>query len=676
MTISEHDKQEIKRRTTEYLTPAKKKNTYICPACGSGTGKKGTGMTSEDNGEHFKCWNCGFSGDIFDIIAVAEGISLSEAFKRATEIFSIEPESSAFSPTVKREVAPKEENKEAVEEEPDFTEFLLQAKTALKESQEALTYILKRGISIEVANRFNVGYDSQWVNPAKPTAPKSKRLIIPTNKKSYLARAIDDNGAYSKLKAGKAHYLFNKKALYNELNKPVFVAEGELDALSIIEVCSEAIALRSTGNYMSLVNQLKEKPTQNTLIICLDNDKAGQETAEKLTKKLDDLNVKYLVHNISGECKDVNEAFVTDKELFSLQVRELENKIIAERQAIEQMKSEKYREENSTASHIGAFLNNIQANKNTPAISTGFKELDNLLDGGLYAGLYILGAISSLGKTTFVLQIGDNIAQNQQDVLIFSLEMAKYELMAKSISRITYEKSKDKPYNAKTTRGLLAGRKYENYSSKEIQLIRQATECYETYAKYLFIHEAIGDIGAIQVREHVEKHINATKSKPVVIIDYLQILAPFDMRASDKQNTDKAVFELKKMSRDYNIPVIAISSFNRENYSTPVNMTCFKESGAVEYSSDVLIGLQFEGMEYDEKDVEKRVREKRIRDLYKDMQEKAKQGKPQEIECKILKQRNGVKGVVSFDFKPRFNYFVETNKNDSIIPTGATKGRG
>jgi replicative DNA helicase len=60
-----------------------------------------------------------------------------------------------------------------------------------------------------------------------------------------------------------------------------------------------------------------------------------------------------------------------------------------------------------------------------------------LLDDGLYEGLYIVGAMSSLGKTTFVTQIGDQIANNGTDVLIFSLEMSRYELMAKSISRLT-----------------------------------------------------------------------------------------------------------------------------------------------------------------------------------------------------------------------------------------------
>lgn len=57
---------------------------------------------------------------------------------------------------------------------------------------------------------------------------------------------------------------------------------------------------------------------------------------------------------------------------------------------------------------------------NTPAIPTGFKKLDENLGGGLFEGLYVVGAVSSLGKTTLVMQIADQIAQGEQDVLIFS----------------------------------------------------------------------------------------------------------------------------------------------------------------------------------------------------------------------------------------------------------------
>lgn len=76
----------------------------------------------------------------------------------------------------------------------------------------------------------------------------------------------------------------------------------------------------------------------------------------------------------------------------------------------------------------------------------------------------------------------------------------------------------------------------------------------------------------------------------------MQILAPCNEIASDKQNKDNAVLELRRISRDYKTPIIAISSFNRDNYNSVASMTAFKESGIIEYSSDVLIALQPQGM--------------------------------------------------------------------------------
>jgi len=123
-------------------------------------------------------------------------------------------------------------------------------------------------------------------------------------------------------------------------------------------------------------------------------------------------------------------------------------------------------------------------------------------------------------------------------------------------------------------------------------LIDEAIKNYETFGQQIYILEGIGNIGVNEIRNQINQHIQFTGKAPVVIVDYLQILAPSNERATDKQNTDKAVLELKRISRDYKIPVLGISSFNRENYNVEVSMQAFKESGAIEYSSDVLIGLQ------------------------------------------------------------------------------------
>lgn len=323
----------------------------------------------------------------------------------------------------------------------------------------------------------------------------------------------------------------------------------------------------------------------------------------------------------------------------------------------------------SAKNYVQSFMDGITASVDTPAIPTGFKDLDKALEGGLYEGLYFIGAISSLGKTTFALQIADQVAQQGQDVLIFSLEMARTELMAKSISRLTLLETLEKNLPkglAKTTRGITAGKRYAKYNADEKRLINNSILEYSKYADNLYIHEGIGTIGADEVAKTVEHHIKYTGNTPVVIIDYLQILAPEDMRATDKQNTDKAVLKLKRLSRDHKVAVIGISSFNRDNYNNAVTMASFKESGAIEYSSDVLIGLQFSKQrEVDEYNKTKKANEPRK--LVDVDAEKSKS--PRLLELKILKNRNGATGGgIDYEYYPMFNHFVEkghVNNNDN-----------
>ena len=325
-------------------------------------------------------------------------------------------------------------------------------------------------------------------------------------------------------------------------------------------------------------------------------------------------------------------------------------------QAEEKIKHlEKIKESKSPVSdYLGDFVGDISERAKTPPISTGFQGLDNILDGGLFEGLYCLGAVTSAGKSAIVMQIADQIAKTGQDVLIFALEMSRFELMARSISRHTYIRARKQGGRiawAKTARGITDGSRHEKYCKQEMDIITDAITDYSQYTDHLYIFEGIGNIGVKEIRERVEEMIRETGKKPVVIIDYLQILAPTDVRATDKQNTDKAILELKRISRDNKIPVIAISSLNRESYKKgsehkgAVTLDSFKESGAVEYSCDVLLGWQFQNAG---KDV--------------DLEEEYKKT-PREMQIVVLKNRSGERGrKLDFNYLPMFNYAEETGE--------------
>ena len=656
----------------QITSPAKEKvnrrTSYICPLCGHGTHGDGLTLNPKSSGGYgLKCFgSCGFSGDIIDLIGEVEHIdSYPEKLKRAGELAGVDVNTGNIREDFKP--APRSEQSYSGNEQMTgtYTPTHTQVKTGennlqyYRECQTRLKdtdYLARRGISQELANRFMLGYEPDFKTKDHDTDQFTTwgALIIPTGYTSYNARNTDPEASKRNRYRNRGDKTpFNLKAL-EDAQKPIYIVEGEIDALSIIEVGGEAIGLSGSDNIDKIIMRLKEKKPAQPLVIALDNDEKGQEKTKELEGKLEALGVKYYTYNPAGEYKDSNEAMLKSPEAFRKAVAEAEN---LEAEAFEEEKAEYMK--NATSNHLQAFINDIAEKANTRAQSTGFFHLDNALDGGFYPGLYVLGAISSLGKTTLALEIMDNIAQQGRDVLIFSLEMSRYELMAKSISRHTFTEAEETGRDvrlAKGTRGITTGDRYKRYSLEEKKLIQDAVTVYGEYAEHIYISEGLGDIGASLIRETLEKHIRFTDNElpPVVLIDYLQLLAPQNERMTDKQAVDKNVMELKRISRDFNTTVIAISSVNRSNYMTPIDFESFKESGAIEFSADVVLGLQLACLDEELFAKEGKISEKRARI------KEAKAENPRQIQLLVLKNRNGETSTkVDFDYYQVFNAFIE-----------------
>lgn len=636
-------------------------------------------MSYDPSREIVKCFGkCNTSYDIFDLVGLEYGLnSDKDKFDKTYEILNLTVDEKPFNSSLtaktnKVQIAPYHKAKQDIpnnnieKTETNYTQFYQDASANI--NQKLCTdYLERRGVSIETARRYNLGFVSDWVSPkalsdaqtdGKKLPPATPRLIIPTSNSKYVAIDVRPDGAsynqekYRKMKAGGAN-IFNEKVLQED--NLCFVVEGEIDALSFLEIGYNATALGSISNIKIFLNLLKQLHVKSTLILALDNDNSGKDASIKLEAKLKELNIDYFIpeDKIYNDYKDANEFLQNDKKLFVEKATtildvlqdDIEVNVQASMEA-EEIARQEY--QSITAySAISDFQDYIKSKCNQGYISTGFKQLDDKLGNSLFEGLYAVGAISSLGKTTFVLQIADHLAKQGQDVLYCSLEMSKYELMAKSISRETLLHCTDNGIdtrNAKTIRGILDGRRYDDYREEDKTVIKSATDNYKEYSCNLYIHEGIGDINVKQIKSFVENHIKFTGKTPIIVIDYLQILSPDNPRATDKQNTDKAVLELKRISRDFKTPVIVVSSLNRASYKDSINMEAFKESGAIEYSSDVLIGLQLKGagsgsnFNVDE----------------------AKNNNPRELELKILKNRNGKTGVtIEYKYYPMFNLFKE-----------------
>lgn len=679
MSLSEAKEQVkgyLKHYVNQITTPSRGSNMYVCPLCGSGTGPNKSGAFSiEENGLKWKCFSCDKGGDLLDLIGLYKGIEgYRERLEEVCKLYGIDLDGHKsngeitqpkmyHNQTKNERKAPTDSTK--TEERTDYSSFFLEASKRINETN----YLKERGLSEAVISRFRLGYDPNWRHPNVPAGvPYSPRVIIPTSRYSYLARDIrkledipEGSRSYMKQKVGGVS-IFNVEAL-RKSKQPIFIVEGEIDALSIMEAGGEAIALGTANNGRALVKEVKKSKPVQPLVLALDNDEKGKEASKKIGQELSKEGIPFYRLNVSGEYKDPNEALIKGLNQFKDTIKNALNKaeyIDANSGDYEMTgTNETARDQYLKSSNrhmIEDFKGGIKESINTPFISTGFEVLDAVLDGGLYEGLYILGAISSLGKTTYVMQVVDQIAQQGHDVLIVSLEMARSELMAKSISRHTYliahaNNKYDAKHHPKTTRGITTGMFYGGYSPLEIELIEEATKAYASYANHIYTMEGVGAIGTEEIRERVNEHIHFTGRAPVVVVDYIQQLASYEERATDKQKTDRAVMELKRISRDFKIPVIGISSFNRQNYQTEVGMEAFKESGAIEYSSDVLIGLQL-------KDGAKADKEK-VNELLR--------ADPRLIELVILKNRNGRTGdKIQMNYRPKFNRIKEDSEQLKI----------
>lgn len=627
----EEAKQEIKKFESclEYLRKALH-GGYICPSCHSGEGKNKTGAVKYyPDTNTWACHACNTGGDSIQLYMITHGVDFNTALRELSQKHGITIDKNSASPYRQESASKQGAATMPKEQKPYYGEYYGECFARL---EGALPYLASRGISRATAEKCFLGFD-----PAADTAQTGHpcpRLIIPVSESYYIARRTDGGETCKKLNPkGSTAEIFNAEVISKE--GTVFIVEGAIDALSLIEIGEKAIALNSTSNSKKLLDLLSGPvKTKASFVVCLDNDDAGRKATDTLQTGFTRLNVPFVVANICGEAKDPNEALVKDRASF-LSAVDNAAKLVTTKP-------------HNTSLYLDLFMaDDIQKFKQE--IPTGFSDLD-FQTGGLYAGLYVLAAISSLGKTSFSLQMAEQIAAGGRDVLFFSLEQSRFEMVAKGISRRTAIADMSKAVTSLSIRkGYLPAH------------VLEAAEKYKAdVGDRLSVIEGNFDCDISFIADTVRQYIASNGVRPVVFVDYLQILQPTETKQSTKETVDKAVTELKRLSRELNIPVVTISSINRANYLTPVSFESLKESGGVEYTCDVVWGLQFQCLR--DKSIFKNKgdvvqQRKRINE--------AKASTPRKIELSCLKNRFGVSSYsVYFDYFPAYDLFTTCEELD------------
>lgn len=188
-------------------------------------------------------------------------------------------------------------------------------------------------------------------------------------------------------------------------------------------------------------------------------------------------------------------------------------------------------------------------------VSTGIKSLDDAIGGGVTSGLTILGGKPGYGKTTLAFQIASNMKCQGKTVLFYSYEMPATDFAEKSL-------------NLKAAQGNVKTTEHGN----------------------LYIVDA-EDVSIEELVKSIEEQSQECKDL-IVVIDYLQIIQTEglnDVRAS----VEKCVRLLAKVAKKHKIPIIVLSSLSRDAYNKKIlEMSAFKESGAIESTAVTILGIE------------------------------------------------------------------------------------
>ena len=688
------------------LTLTRDGKSFLCPECGNGSGKTGDGIKqSKLKGKLvWHCYRCGGHWSNVDLVALVEGISPSDTAELARRLEELFPESNkpflfsrgkgfshfsvaerqasksasgvfgyrsdgkdclassdsrrSFEPVPASEPVPPKNYAKTF-----YPRYVETARNFLVErggSYRGLTAETFEKYGIVVHPEFGVGEDEKL-----PT------LIIPYDDYHFVARAVDSKRRPTQ--HGQGAGLYEPLKIDGEF--PTFIVEGELDALSVVQAVGRlgirCVATGGASKYGKVVAELEKRygnvQSKPSFIVMFDNDKAGKTNGLKLVGELRragyPAELFFLSEHMAGgiyskvDANDLlrqNEATLARTLLEAIE--RLDGALRAQKAANGERRremTETKRQENQSEIEVfsftdyfsGEFFRDIEETARYSERKTGFKNIDAAQV--FMPGVYVLGALPASGKTTFAWQLLNQLAEKGEPCIYCSFEMSKAELFTKSVVRELYKKNPQMSERLNLTsanirRGAMHGIR---------ELVEQAAQ-FAKSATNLQVAE-LSNMSVTELIKGLKPLIADADRSPVICLDYLQIIPNKGSKAlSSKEKIDDVMLRLKDFQRAINATLLVISSFNRENYYQKVSFSSFKESGAIEYSADIIWGLENYGIDtegnLDREEVIKMSREK-----------------VRKIKFSCLKNRNGGAYECFFRYHAAYDYFEVSKEEDT-----------
>lgn len=211
-------------------------------------------------------------------------------------------------------------------------------------------------------------------------------------------------------------------------------------------------------------------------------------------------------------------------------------------------------------------------------LATGFNELDGLTCGLQPSNLIIVGGRTSMGKTSFALNIAHYAAVQQGlPVLVFSLEMVKIEVAERLI----------------LAEALIDSNRYRagNLTNEEVQRARAAAK--KIGAAPIIVDDE-GDRSLNEIRS-ISRRLVSAEGVRLIVVDYIQLLYGDSRKHENRaQEVSRIARSLKVMAMELGVPVIAVSQLRRPAPTVSrkePQMEDLKESGGIEQNADLVILL-------------------------------------------------------------------------------------
>jgi replicative DNA helicase len=201
---------------------------------------------------------------------------------------------------------------------------------------------------------------------------------------------------------------------------------------------------------------------------------------------------------------------------------------------------------------------------------TGFKKIDNILQGMSGGNLIVLAARPKVGKTAFALSVAENVAKSGKKVVFFSQEMLSCELCERILSK-----------NSGISMTKLINK---NLSQDEIESLEKTLEILKN--RELIINDSSG----ISVND-IRMSCKMLKNLGLIVIDYLQLMHSGSGKCENRnQEIGKISRDLKKLATDLNVPILCLSQLNRTSgENQKPSPSEIRDSGEVEQNCNKLM---------------------------------------------------------------------------------------